>query len=47
MSYSWDIVIKANQHGTIEDLNLALIAAFEDSEEAYSISSLLHVQLRR
>lgn len=32
MPYSWELV-----GGTIEDLDLALLAAFEESEEAYNI----------
>ncbi|KAI4852054.1 hypothetical protein E4T44_01736 [Aureobasidium sp. EXF-8845] len=32
MPHSWESVVEA-----IEDLNLALLAAFEESEEAYNI----------
>ncbi|KAH0282977.1 hypothetical protein M436DRAFT_77879 [Aureobasidium namibiae CBS 147.97] len=37
MPYSWELVVEANHRGTIEDLDLALLAAFEESEEAYNI----------
>ena len=37
MPYSWEFVVEANHRGTIEDLDLALFAAFEESEEAYNI----------
>jgi len=37
MPYSWEFVVKVNHRGTIEDLDLALLAAFEESEEAYNI----------
>lgn len=37
MPYSWKYVVEADHRGTIEDLDLALLAAFEESEEAYNI----------
>jgi hypothetical protein len=37
MPHSWHFVVEANHRGTIEDLDLALLAAFEESEEAYNI----------
>ncbi|KAG9550918.1 hypothetical protein KCU71_g8279, partial [Aureobasidium melanogenum] len=37
MPYSWEFVVEANHQGTIEDLDPALLAAFEESEEAYNI----------
>ena len=37
MPHSWEIVVEANHRGTVEDLDLALLAAFEESEEAYNI----------
>lgn len=37
MPYSWEFVVEANHYGTIEDLDLALLAAYEESEEAYNI----------
>lgn len=39
LPYSWEFVVEANHRGTIEDLDLALLAAFEESEEAYNICS--------
>lgn len=37
MPYSWEMVVEANRHGTVEDLDLALLSAFEESEKAYEI----------
>ncbi|KAI4852843.1 hypothetical protein E4T44_01225 [Aureobasidium sp. EXF-8845] len=37
MPHSWEFVVEANHRGTIEDLDLALLAAFQESEEAYNI----------
>jgi hypothetical protein len=37
MPKSWESVVEANHRGTIEDLDLALLTAFEESEEAYNI----------
>ncbi|KAI4730471.1 hypothetical protein E4T49_01929 [Aureobasidium sp. EXF-10728] len=37
MPYSWEFVVDANHRGSVEDLDLALLAAFEESEEAYHI----------
>jgi hypothetical protein len=37
MPPSWEFVVEANHRGTVEDLDLALLAAFEESEEAYNI----------
>jgi hypothetical protein len=37
MPHSWHFVVEANHRGTIEDLDLALLAAFEESEKAYNI----------
>lgn len=37
MLYSWEFVVEANHRGIIRDLDLALLAAFEESEEAYNI----------
>lgn len=37
MPYSWELVVEANHRGTIEDLDFALLAAFEEQEEAYDI----------
>lgn len=34
---SWEYVLEASCRGTIEDLDLALLAAFEESDEAYNI----------
>jgi hypothetical protein len=37
MPHSWEFVVEANHRGTVENLDLALLAAFEESEEAYNI----------
>ncbi|THX03751.1 hypothetical protein D6D18_03687 [Aureobasidium pullulans] len=35
MPYSWEMVVEANRHGTVGDVDLALLSAFEESEKAY------------
>ncbi|THX51453.1 hypothetical protein D6D06_07361 [Aureobasidium pullulans] len=37
MPYSWEMVVETNRHGTVEDVDLALLSAFEESEKAYEI----------
>ncbi|CAD0081703.1 unnamed protein product [Aureobasidium vineae] len=37
MPCSWEYVVEANHTGTLADLDLVPLAAFEESEEAYKI----------